>query len=183
MRSPPTLLLSALETHSGDRLRHCFKRMMLHDATALLTCLRTGPFPPITAPPHWPTLRLAPGVEGEYQRAISRMGRAALGVFRSTPLTRSRRCGKRSHAGQGLLNQRQARSTQRLYARLEDGQGPEEIFTRDGAALASCLRAAAPLYPGDTLEAQERSSRRYFPGQVAVCGRAEALRAAQEWRR
>ena len=71
---------------------------------------------------------------------------------------RSRRCGKWTHAGQGLLNQRQARSAQRLYTRPKDGQGPEKIFTRDGAALASRLRAAASFRPGDTFEAQGRNS-------------------------
>ena len=43
------------------------------------------------------------GVEGEYQRAINRMGRATLGAFRSTPLGIVSRGGEWSHPSQGTL--------------------------------------------------------------------------------
>lgn len=63
-------------------------------------------------------------VEGEYQQAINRMGRATLGAFRSTPqgilaaesgLTLAR----------ALLDHRQARFAQRLHARPRVGEGLE----------------------------------------------------------
>ena len=69
------------------------------------------------------------GAEGEYQRAINRMGRSTLGSFRSTPqgivagesgLTPAR----------ALLNHRKTRFTQRLFARPRVGDGLEEVLTR-----------------------------------------------------
>lgn len=90
-------------------------------------------------------------MEGEYQRAINQMGRATLGVFRSTPLgivtaesglTRAR----------AVLDHRQAGFAQRLHARPKDGDG-SGILTRDGAAISPRLKAAASLRPGDTIEA------------------------------
>ena len=61
-------------------------------------------------------------VEGEYQMAINRMGRATLDVFRSTPLGIVA-----AESGlaltRALLDHRQARPTQRLYARPRGGNG------------------------------------------------------------
>ena len=105
------------------------------------------------------------GVEGVYQRAISRisMGRSTLGAFRSTPLGII--AAESGHfLARARLNYRQARFAQRLHARPRNGEGPEEILTREGAALATGLRAAASLLPGDTAETQEWGTRRTFPG-------------------
>ena len=56
------------------------------------------------------------GIEGEYQRAINRMGRSALGVFRSTPLAIV--AAESGHVpARALLNYRQAKFAQRLHAR------------------------------------------------------------------
>ena len=49
-----------------------------------------------------------------------------------------------------LLNHRQARFTQRLYARPADGSGPEEILSRERSALTERLRALTALRPGDS---------------------------------
>ena len=91
------------------------------------------------------------GVEGKCQRAINRMARSTLGVFRSTPqgilaaesgLTPAR----------ALLDHRQARYAQRLLARPQDGGGPEEILERDSGAIVSRLRATSGIKPGETVE-------------------------------
>ena len=122
------------------------------------------------------------GVEGEYQRAINRMGRSTLGAFQSPPLGIV--AAESGHIpARALLNYRQARFAQRLHARPRDGKGPEEILTRDGAALTTRLRAAASLRPGDTVETQEWGTRRTFPGQVVVDIRRGALDTAGTWRR
>ena len=110
---------------------------------------------------HLPSYRLPalkPGHLSQPPLQICHFSRTSSNLPRPSGRARSRRCGKWTHAGQGLLNQRQARSAQRLYTRPKDGQGPEKIFTRDGAALASRLRAAASFRPGDTFEAQGRNS-------------------------
>ena len=71
-----------------------------------------------------------------------------------------------------LLNNRQARFTQRLYARPnDDGQssdGPEEILTMGRSALTTRLRAAAALRRGETVEAQRWSTGRLFPGHIVI---------------
>ena len=55
------------------------------------------------------------GVEGEYQAAINRMGRATLGAFRSTPLGIV--AAESGHTpARPLLDYRQARFAQRLHA-------------------------------------------------------------------
>ena len=60
--------------------------------------------------------------------------------------------------------------------------GPEEILTREGAALTSCLRATASLRPGDMVGAQEWGARRVFPGQILVGNREKAIQVAGAWR-
>ena len=93
-------------------------------------------------------------VEGEYQKAINRMGRSTLGAFRSSPLgIVAAESGLTPARAQ--LNFRQARFAHRLNARPKDGQGPEEILDRDGAALTMRLRAAAGLHRRETVEPQE----------------------------
>ena len=69
----------------------------------------------------------------EYQLAINRMGRATLGAFQSTP--RGIIAGKSGLTpARALLNHRQPRFTQRLYAIPHDSDGPEEILTRERSA-------------------------------------------------
>lgn len=70
------------------------------------------------------------GVEGEYQRAINRTGRATLGVFWSTPLGVIA-AESRYMPARALLNHRQARFAQRLHARPKDGEGPEGALSRE----------------------------------------------------
>ena len=69
-------------------------------------------------------------VKGPYQLAINRIARATLGVHQSTPwgiiMAESGFTPARA-----LLDHRRARFAQRLYARPQTGQGPEEIW-REG---------------------------------------------------
>ena len=82
-----------------------------------------------------------------------------------------------------LLNRRQARFTQRLYARPQDGDGSEEILTGEPSALTTRLRVAVALRRGETVELQEWSASRRFPGRIVAEERAGALVTANEWRR
>ena len=81
------------------------------------------------------------GLEGEYQKAVNRMGRTTLGAFQSTPLGITAESGLTPD--RALLNHRQARFTQRRYARPGDGGGPGEIPTGERSALTERLRPAA----------------------------------------
>ena len=57
-------------------------------------------------------------VKGEYQRATNHTGRSTSGAFQSNP---ARHCHSSLTPPRALLNHRQARFTQRLYARPRDG--------------------------------------------------------------
>ena len=82
------------------------------------------------------------------------MSRATLGV----PVDPARhcRCGERPPPTRVLLKDLQARFAQRLYARREDGRGPEEILIRERSTLTERLRAAAAHRRGETVAAQRR---------------------------
>ena len=111
------------------------------------------------------------GAEGEYQRAINRMARSTLGALRSTPqgilaaesgLTPAR----------ALLDHRQASFAYRLLARPRDGGGPEEILTREGAAVTTRVRTAGGTRRGETVEPQVWSEGKTFLGRVVIQERA-----------
>ena len=82
-----------------------------------------------------------------------------------------------------LLNHRQARSTQSLFARPRGGDGPEEVLRRERSALTTRLRAAATLRPSETVERQQWGGSRRFLGRIIVEERAGALTTANELRR
>ena len=67
------------------------------------------------------------GVQGEYQRAINRMGRATLGALHRIFAAESGPAPARA-----LLDHRQSRLTQRLYTGPRDGDGPGEVLAREG---------------------------------------------------
>ena len=83
------------------------------------------------------------GVEGEYQAAINRMGRATLGAYRSTPLGMVAAESGLVPA-RALLNHRQSRFAQRLYARPGDGGGPEEILERGWSTYSKTESGGVP---------------------------------------
>ena len=64
------------------------------------------------------------GVEGEYEQAINRIGRATLGAFQSTPLGIVAAESGLTPA-RALLDRRQSRPAQCLHPRPRDGGGPE----------------------------------------------------------
>ena len=78
------------------------------------------------------------GMEGGYQAAINRMGRATLGAFQSILLGIVAAESGLTPA-RPLLGYRQARFTQRLMARPQERQperrGPEEILSRRNSGL------------------------------------------------
>ena len=88
------------------------------------------------------------GMEGGYQRAINRMGRTGLGVFKSTPT--------------GIVTAESGLTRARA---LPDQGSPEKIPTRD---KSDRLRAATVLRPGEPVEKQEWSQGRAFPGTTVV---------------
>ena len=110
------------------------------------------------------------------------MGRTTLGAFRLAPLGIV--AAKSGHApARALLNHRQARYAQRIHNRPRGGDGPEEFLEGEGAALTACLRAAASLHPGDTVETQKWGTWRiFFPGQIVVDTRKGAPDMAGSWR-
>ena len=120
------------------------------------------------------------GVEDEYQLAINRMSRAALGAFPSTP-----RGIIMAESGftpaWALLDHWRARFAQHLIARPQEGQGPEEILDRS-ADITARLQNAARIERGGTAEMQNWSEARRFPGRVVMEKRESALVAAKSWK-
>ena len=120
------------------------------------------------------------GVEGEYQRAVSRMARFTLGAFRSDP--QGILAGESGHTpARPLLDFRQARFSHRLLAPPQRGGRPEEILERDEGTVAWRLRTASGTKPGETVEPQEWSQGKPFPGACFKGGESEALYTAQNW--
>ena len=107
------------------------------------------------------------------------MSRASLGAFQTTP-----RGIIMAESGftptRVLLDHRQARFAQRLYARPRGGQGPEEILERD--SITSRLRRIAAIYRKRAAEGREWSAARRFPGRI-IDEREPALQTASEWSR
>ena len=120
-------------------------------------------------------------IAGEYQDAINRMARATLGAFRSTPL--GILAGESGFTPvRALLDHRQAGFTRRLFARLQGGEGPEEILERRSSALTTRLRATAGLRRHETVEPQQWAAPRRFAGQIVV-EKEEAINTARGHRR
>lgn len=117
------------------------------------------------------------GIEGAYQNAINRMSKTTLGSFRSTPLGIVR-AESRVTPARALLNYHWSNLAKRLYARLRDRNGSEEILERDRSALATRLRAAAAFHRTETAEPQVWGTGRMFPGQIIVNSREGAIIAA-----
>ena len=93
-------------------------------------------------------------VEGLFQLAINRMARATLGVQPSTP--RGIIMAESGFApARALLDHRRDRFAQRLYARTQGGQGPEEILERESTLTARLKEAARVERRGGSAEEQE----------------------------
>ena len=61
------------------------------------------------------------------------------------------------------------------------GGGPEEILEREEGAVVRRLCAASGTRPRETVEPQEWSQGRTFPGACFIGGESEALYTAQNW--
>ena len=78
-------------------------------------------------------------VEKPYQLAISRMARATLRVHQTT--SRGTIMAESGFTPTGaLLDHQRARFAQRLYARPQRGQGPEEIWKESQPSPRACKR-------------------------------------------
>ena len=82
-----------------------------------------------------------------------------------------------------LLDHRRARFAQRLYARPQGGQGPEEILERRSTLTSRLKEAARVERRGGSAEKQEWEGGRRFGGMIVVGKKEEALRTAKEWDR
>ena len=109
------------------------------------------------------------------------MARSTLGSFRST-LQGILAAESGLTPARALLDHRQARFTQRLYARPREGGGPEEILARERAALTTRLRALGGTRRGlETVEPQVWSEGRSFPRQIFIEAEMAALETARNW--
>ena len=112
-------------------------------------------------------------MEGEYQAAINRVGRATLAAFQSTPVSIVAAESKLTPAGP-VLGDRQASFAPRLLA----GGGPEEAVTR-WSTLTDRLQKVARLRPGDGAEQRWWVDLETFPGSAVVAKGRTALEAAK----
>ena len=108
------------------------------------------------------------------------MGRAALGVRRTTPVgivtTESALPPARA-----LLDHRQASFALRLLARPEGSRGQEEILRYKNSKLTARVRQRCGLKRGETAEVQKWEEFRSMGAEVYVEKKEEALRTAKEW--
>ena len=109
--------------------------------------------------------------------ALNRMGRASLGVRRTT-LVGIVAAESGLTPARALLDHRQARFALRLMARPRGGGGQEEILERWASALAARVRERSGLGRRETVE----DALRLFQGRVCVDRKEEALRTAKEWK-
>ena len=79
-----------------------------------------------------------------------------------------------------LLDHRRARFAQRLYARPQEGQGPEKILERESTLTSRLKEVARVERRGGTAEKQEWEEGKKFGGQTVVEKKEEAFRTAKE---
>ena len=116
-------------------------------------------------------------MESKYRAAVNCMGRARLRAFQSTSLgivaAESRLIPARA-----LHEYRQAKSAERLLARPQCHEGPEEAMERHGADLTNRrLQDAMFLRLGGSAESRPGES----PGRIVAEEKEEALGTASEW--
>ena len=107
------------------------------------------------------------GTEGGHRGLIpdrhQTYGRAALGVFQSTPLGIAAGASGLT-AARANSDFRQARFTQRLLIKPQGQGGSEEIMRRQGSALTERLQMATQPRSGDWVERQEWGDLKIFLG-------------------
>ena len=118
--------------------------------------------------------------EREIQVLTNRMGRASLGV-RKTTLVGIITAESALPPARALLEHRQASFALRLLSRPVDSGGQEEILLHRGSELTNRIRGRCGLKRGETAEIQKWEEFRELRAEVHVEKKEEALRIAKEW--
>ena len=108
------------------------------------------------------------------------MGRASLGVRRTTPVGIIAAESALPPA-RALLNHRQASFALRLLSRPADSGGQEEILIHRNSELTARIRERCGLRRGETAEIQKWEEFREIRAEVHVERKEDALKRAKEW--
>ena len=127
-----------------------------------------------------PTWNGSRKMERDTQLILNRMGRASLGVRRTTPLGIVAAESSLTPA-RPLLDHAQARFALRLMSRPRGGGGQEEILEKRSSALTARVRERSGLGRRETVEVQRWDVLRAFQGKVFVESKEEALATAMGW--
>ena len=118
--------------------------------------------------------------EREVQVLTNRMGRASLGVRRTTPVGIITAESALPPA-RALMDHRQASFALRLLSRPAGSDGQEEILLHKGSELTNRIRSRCGLKRGETAEIQRWEEFRELRAEVHVEKKEEALKTAKEW--
>ena len=118
--------------------------------------------------------------EREVQVLTNKMGRASLGVRRTT-LVGIVTAESTLPPARALLDHRQASFALRLLARPVDSGGQEEILLHRGSELTARIRARCGLKRGETCESQRWEEFRTLGAEVHVEKKEDVLEVARNW--
>ena len=118
--------------------------------------------------------------ERDVQVLSNKMGRASLGVRRTTPVGIVTAESALPPA-RALLDHRQASFALRLLMRPANSGGQEEILSHRGSELTNRIQRRCGLKRGETAEAQVWEEFRELRAEVYVDKKEDALRKAKEW--
>ena len=119
--------------------------------------------------------------EKEVKVLTNKMGRASLGVRRTTPVGIITAESALPPA-RALLDHRQASFALRLMARPVGGGGQEEILEKKGSNLTARIREKCGLSRRETVEAQTLEEFRSLRAWVIVDRKGDPQRIAREWK-
>ena len=118
--------------------------------------------------------------EKDIQVLTNKMGRASLGVRKTTPVGIISAESALPPA-RALLDHRQASFALRLLSRPVGSGGQEEILLHKGSQFTARIRSRCGLRRGETAELQRWEEFREIRATVYVERKEEALRVAREW--
>ena len=118
--------------------------------------------------------------ERDIQILTNKMGRASLGVRKTTPVGIVTAESALPPAW-ALLDHRQASFALRLLSRPIDSGGQEEILTHRNSELTARIRERCGMRRGETAEIQRWEEFREIRAEVHVDRKEEALRTAKSW--
>ena len=119
--------------------------------------------------------------EKDIQVLTNRMGRASLGVRKTTPVGIITAESALPPA-RALLDHRQASFALRLLSRPADSGGQEEILTHKGSELTARIKSRCGLKRGETAEVQRWEEFKELRAEVFVERKEEALETARNWK-